>query len=88
MKVNFKSVLLLILVIVAVITAVSLFNHAKADKTDFTYGDLVQLFEEDKVISCIIDGESVVKIKSYEVTIDKDGKLQKGSDGKFRINAL
>ena len=83
MKVNFKSVLLLILVIVAVITAVSLFNHAKADKTDFTYGDLVQLFEEDKVISCIIDGESVVKIKSYEVTIDKDGKLQKGSDGKF-----
>ena len=83
MKVNFKNILLLILVIVAVITAVSLFNHAKADKTDFTYGDLVQLFEEDKVISCIIDGESVVKIKSYEVTIDKDGKLQKDSDGKF-----
>jgi len=83
MKVNFKSILLLVLVIIAVIAAVSLFNQANADKTDFTYGDLVQLFEEDKVISCVVDGESVVTVKSYEVTTDKDGKLLKDDQGKF-----
>ena len=83
MKVNFKSILLLVLVIIAVIAAVSLFNQANADKTDFTYGDLVQLFKEDKVISCVVDGESVVTVKSYEVTTDKDGKLLKDDQGKF-----
>ena len=83
MKVNFKSILLLVLVIIAVIAAVSLFNQAYADKTDFTYGDLVQLFKEDKVISCVVDGESVVTVKSYEVTTDKDGKLLKDDQGKF-----
>jgi cell division protease FtsH len=83
MKVNFKSILLLVLVIIAVIAAVSFFNQVNADKTDFTYGDLVQLFEEDRVISCIVDGESVVTVKSYEVTTDKDGKLLKDDQGKF-----
>ena len=83
MKVNFKSLLLLLLVIAVVITAVSLFNEVRADKTDFTYGDLIQLFEEDSVISCVIDGKSVVTIKSYEVVTDKEGKLQRDDDGSF-----
>ena len=83
MKVNFKSLLLLIVIIIAVIAAVSFFNNVKADKTDFTYGDLVQLFEEDKVTSCIVDGDSVVTVKSYEVETDKDGKLLKDENGNF-----
>ena len=83
MKVNFKSLLLLIVIIIAVIAAVSFFNNVKADKTDFTYGDLVQLFEEDKVTSCIVDGDSVVTVKSYEVATDTDGKLLKDENGNF-----
>ena len=83
MKVNFKSILLLFLVVTVVIAAVSFFNEANADKTDFTYGDLVQLFEENAVTSCVIDGESKVTVKSLEVQTDKNGKLQKNSDGTF-----
>ena len=83
MKVNFKNILLLLLVVVAVIAAVSFFNEANADKTDFTYGNLVQLFEENAVKSCVIDGESVVVVKAYEVQTDKEGMLLKNADGTF-----
>ena len=83
MKVNFKSILLLLLVVGVVIAAVSFFNEANADKTDFTYGDLVQLFEENTITSCVIDGESVVTVKSFAVETDKEGKLLKNSDGSF-----
>ena len=75
MKVNFKSLILLILVIFAVITAVSMFNNAKSDNTDFTYGNMKQLFEENAIVECVIDGELVAHIKAYEVKTDKDGKL-------------
>ena len=83
MKVNFKSLLLLVFVVIVVIAAVSVFNEATADKTDFTYGDLIQLFNENSVISCIIDGKSVVTVKAYEVTTDKNGILQKDEKGNF-----
>ena len=83
MKVNFKSLLLLILIVFAVITAVSMFNKAQADKVDFTYDDLIQLFEEDAVTSCIIDGESIVTVKAFEVELDNDGRLKKDADGAF-----
>ncbi len=83
MKVNFKSFLLLILAIFVVIAAVSVFNEARAEKTDFTYGDLVQLFEENAVTSCVIDGESVVTITAYQVQTDDNGKLIK-ENGKFK----
>ena len=83
MKVNFKNILLLLLVVAAVIAAVSFFNEANADKTDFTYGNLVQLFEENAVKSCVIDGKSVVVVKAYEVQTDKEGMLLKNADGTF-----
>ena len=81
MKVNFKSVLLLVLIIFAVITTVSMYNEATMDKTDFTYGDLLQLLDEGAVKKCVIDGDSVVTIEAYEVKIDEDGKLIKDENG-------
>ena len=76
MKVNFKSVLLLILAIFVVISAVSIFNQAQTDKTDFTYGNLKQLLEENAVIECEIDGELVAHVKAYAVNVDKEtGRL-------------
>ena len=83
MKVNFKSVLLLIIIVFAVISAVSMYNEATADKTDFTYGDLLQLIDENSVTSCIIDGDSVVTVKAYEVKTDKNGRLVRNDDGSF-----
>ena len=76
MKVNFKSLLLMILVVIIVISAVSMFNKARADKTDFTFGDLKRLFKENAVLECVIDGELVAHVKAYEVKINDDnGRL-------------
>ena len=83
MKVNFKSVLLLIFIIFAVITAVSMFNQANSDKTDFTYGNLKQLLEEDAVIECVIDGDLVAHVKAYAVKTDSDDKLIVNANGNF-----
>ena len=83
MKVNLKSILLLVLVVFTVIAAVTFFNDLNADKTDFTYGDLVQLFEENSVVSCVIDGDSLVTVKAKEVEIDENGRLLKDGDGNF-----
>ena len=81
MKVNYKSLLWLILLIVAVIVAVSVVSDLRSDKTEFTYGNLIQLFEDEAVISCVVDGESVVTVKAYEVKTDKDGNLLMKADG-------
>ena len=83
MKVNFKSILLLALIVFAVIAAVSVFNEANADKTDFTYGDLVQLFEEGAVTSCVVDGDSIVTVKAFQVQTDVNGRLIKNEEGHF-----
>ena len=81
MKVNFKSILLLILLVGVIIAAVSVFTELSSDKTDFTYGDMKQLFEEDAVFKCVVDGDSVVTIEAYEVRTDKDGKLLRIESG-------
>jgi hypothetical protein len=83
MKVNFKSVILLIFIIIAVITAVSMFNRVNSDKTDFTYGNLKQLLEEDAVIECVIDGDLVAHVKAYAVKTTNDGKLLIKDNGEF-----
>ena len=83
MKVNFKSLILLILAIIVVISAVSMFQQAQADKTDFTFGNFTQLLEEDAVVECIIDEDLVAHIKAYEVETDKDGKLVVNEKGEF-----
>ena len=83
MKVNFKSLLLLVLIVIAVIAAVSMFNQVNSDKTDFTYGNLKQLLAEDAVIECVIDGELVAHVKAYEVKTDSNGKLLVKDNGNF-----
>ena len=75
MKFNFKGILMLLLIIAIVIAAVSFFAENAKDKTDFTYDNLKQLFEEDAVIECVIDGELVAHLKAYEVNVDDKGKL-------------
>ena len=84
MKVNFKSLILLILAIFVVISAVSMFQQAQADKTDFTFGNFKQLLEENAVVECIIDENLVAHIRAYEVETDENGKLMVDEQtGKF-----
>ena len=71
MKVNFKSLFLLILVVLAVIVAVSVFNQNRAGDGEITYGNLKQLLEDDSVIRCEIDGDLVAHITAYEIQVDQ-----------------
>ena len=83
MKVNFKSLFLLIFIIFAVITAVSMFNQVNSDNTDFTYGNLKQLLEDDAVTECVIDGDLVAHVKAYAVKTDSKGKFIVNDNGDF-----
>ena len=80
MKFNVKNILLLVLVVVIAISVFSFIDQARADKTDFTYGDIKQLFKENAVIECTIDGDLVAHIKAYEVRTDDKGKLLKNNE--------
>ncbi len=72
MKVNFKNIIFLILLIVAVIVSTSAFSALNTQGEEFTYGDLIEKFENDEVKSFVVDGNSVITITLK--TQDKQGK--------------
>ena len=68
MKMNMKNVVLLLLLVVVFIFAAIIITDMVAEKEPFTYGDLVALFEGDKVKEFSIDTEG------YMLLTDIDGK--------------
>ena len=80
MKFNVKNILLAILLVAVVISALSFISQTTTDKTDFTYGNVKQLFKENAVIECTIDGDLVAHIKAYEVKTDDKGKLLENNE--------
>jgi len=66
MKANFKSIILLILIVAGVLWAVSAFMGAGEEEEQFTYGDLVDALEVDAVKELTINGESTVLVKVYD----------------------
>ena len=46
MKKNFKSIIVLAVVVLAVIVGVALFSNGMSNEEELTYGELVELFEE------------------------------------------
>ena len=83
MKVNVKGIITLVVIVLAVILAVSLFTNKMNNDSEFTYGDLIQLFNEGTVTECTIDGDSVVTVKSKEIKTDNDGNFLKNAEGNF-----
>ena len=57
MKVNFKSILMLILIVLAVIIAVSFVTDRLGDDEEISYGEVIQKFEKDEVKEATIDGD-------------------------------
>ncbi|MBO5879138.1 MAG: ATP-dependent zinc metalloprotease FtsH [Clostridia bacterium] len=62
MKKNFKSIIVLAVVVLAVIVGVALFSNGMSNEEELTYGELVELFEEDLVQSFEVDGNLNIKI--------------------------
>ena len=73
MKFNFKSIILLAVIVAIMITAVSLFSMPSSDKDQFTYSDLIDLFENDLVYSFSVDGNSVITLKALQIATDEAG---------------
>ena len=66
MKANFKSIVMLIVIVVAVIVAVSVFSPQDEVKT-LNYGELIKMLEDDKVTSLTIDENGKATIKGYKL---------------------
>ena len=73
MKVNFKSLLLLGVIIVAMLVSVSLFNSAADEPEKFTYSDAIDNFENNMVYSFVIDGNSNLKLVLIQSEVDANG---------------
>ena len=73
MKSNFKSILMLVLLIAAVLVATSVFsgNFDKDDK--FVYSDLLELFEKDLVRDFEVNEKGDITLNAYVVKENADG---------------
>ena len=76
MKANFKSILMLVLMVAVVIFAVSAFTGSREEEDVFTYGDLIELLEADAVTELTVNGESTVIVKAYKPLTDAEGNYQ------------
>lgn len=85
MKFNYKSILMLVLIVVLMITAVSIFSELGTEEDTFTYGDLVELFENDAVYSITINGDYVAHVVEIEHEWNgEDIVYKKNADGTFK----
>ena len=62
MKVNFKNILFLIVLIGALIFTVSAYSTLSAKSGEITYSELIEKFERNEVESFVVDGNSVITI--------------------------
>ncbi len=86
MKANWKSIIMLLVVLAVIIAAVSVFSTALKDKEQFDYSDMVTLFNEDLVTSFNVDGKLVMTIESIKPKLDKDGNFERYNDPTDRMN--
>ena len=84
MKVNFKSLILLVVIIVGMILAVSLFSMNDEEKDAFLYNEVVDVFNEksDLIYSIHIDQYNVLHLG----LLQPDGVDENG-DVKYKVNS-
>ena len=75
MKANFKSIILLLAIIVGAILMTTFVTGSNKSKDEFVYSELVELFDNDLVTSFVVDESNIIKVKAYLVKKDADGKL-------------
>ena len=73
MKVNYKSLILLVALVIGMIIMVSAFSKEKVDNP--TSGEIMAYFEEDRVYYFDVDGYSVLKLQYLQYETDAEGKI-------------
>ncbi len=66
MKANLKNIVFLLLLIAVFIFAAVIITDMVAPKEEFTYGQLLELFKEDKVKSFSVDTEGYISLETVE----------------------
>jgi len=75
MKINFKSLISLVLVVGAIFLAVTLISGKTKQEDEFVYSDLKELFHYDLVTSFVVDENGTIRVKYYEPERE-DGKIK------------
>ena len=86
MKSNFKSILVLVSLVLLVVLAVSLFSGRLESKDSFTYGKLNELLENNLVTSLHIDTNLNAKVEAYKPKTDDKGNFVKDEEGKLVLD--
>ena len=84
MKANFKSILLLVVMVGAIIVAVSFFS-SKKNEEELVYSEIIQIFEEDRVSSFVVDADSVIHLTVIEYEFDENGNHILDESGKAKF---
>ncbi len=84
MKKNRKSILLLVVLVLSVIIGVSMLIKNMSNEEELTYGDVADLFEDDLIRSCEIDGELVLHLEVLQPELDSKGNYIY-QDGKIKL---
>ena len=86
MKANFKSIIMLILVVAAIIIAVTAFPGNKGSKDEFVYSELLELFGLDLVESYVVDESGVITVKALKPVRDTNGNIiSENGKGKYEV---
>ncbi len=72
MKVNIKSILMLLALVLAVVLAVSFLSASLGDKPKFDFSDVREAFENDDVIYFEVNGDLMLELQLRDPVLDAD----------------
>ena len=83
MKINFKNIIFLIVIVAVIITAVSIYTSSIKKDEDFLSSDIVELFEKNLVTSFVVDGNLNLSLNAYVIQLDQNGNELTHPDGSY-----
>ena len=81
MKADIKSIIMLLVIVLAVVLGVSYFSKENNPEEEFMYSDLIERLEDDVVVSFVIDQNNVITVKSYKYTKENGSIVFEEKDG-------
>ena len=81
MKVNIKNILMLVAIVIVVIIGVTVASQYMDNDEELTYSDIVEMFEDDIVVSFVVDNNLSLKLKTLTPELDEKGEYKKDPNG-------
>ena len=81
MKANFKSIAMLIVLVLAVILMVSFLTNSFNTEETFEYSDLMYLFDNDLITYFNVDGNLLMTVQHFAPVLDENGDFKLDSNG-------